>query len=188
MKLTPAERSKLRRKQDVEERAQEYRVAAEEIRVAREGAMQARDLAIAAICDANTRALTVGTKLLEYQERFQGDFDEWLDGYCAEWFSRRTAYRYMAKVRDLKAALGTDEPTLEQMKKALIASEILPESDGGGGNGSSGTAPIFRLKLDLAGPPPEKWDPADRRDFLTRAKPVVDLYQRLQAVEEAAAA
>lgn len=185
MTLTPAERAKERRKLSAADRALEFHTAAEDIRSLREAAVQARDLAIAAMCDANTRALTVGTRLLEYQERFQGDFDEWLDGYCSEWFSRRSAYRWMAKVRDLRAVLGNDDPTLEELKKALIASEVLPSASASAGTGSI-EPPLFRLKLDVNGPPPEEWDATDRREFLTRAQPVVDLYERVRAAEEAA--
>lgn len=183
--LTTAERGKLRRRQSEPERIAEYRAAAAEVSQLRVEMEQARDFAIAAMASANKRAFILGTKLIELQERFQGDFDEWLDLWCAEYFSRATAYRWIRKVRDLRAVLGNDNPSLEELKKALIASEVLPEPSPDGA-ASTAPAPLFRLKLDLAGPTPDLWPPADRRDFLTRAKPVVDLYERVRAAEEAA--
>jgi hypothetical protein len=185
VKMTPVERKRERRKLDAGGRISEYRTAAEEVRQLRTAMEQGRDFAIAAMCDANTRALQLGTKLIEWQERFQGDFDEWLENYCEEFFSRASAYRWIAKVRVLRLVLGKEKPTFEELKSALIASEVLPEPRPEH-SASALPPPLFRLKLDVNGPPPEEWAPVDRKEFLERAKPIVDLYERVRAAEEAA--
>jgi hypothetical protein len=176
--------SRQRRQLKPAELAALYHAAALDIRALVAAAESSRDLAIVSIRAAVEARLAVGMKLLEIKEAFSGEFDAWLEGHCAEWFSRASAYRWMATVRDLKAALASDDPTFEELKRAQLAAETLPRpwSD----STSPGPAPLFHLRLSLNAPPPEDWAPADRQDFLQQAKPVAELYARVQAIEEAA--
>jgi len=129
--------------------------------------------------------LAVGLRLTEYRRRFAGEFDDWLEGYCSDCFSRATAYRWMAKVADLKRALGADEPTFEELKRAQLAAETLPEPIGEGSK--PGEVPPFRLKFEIPSSVQiEQWEPGIRREFIAQAKPLVEIYHRALALEAAA--
>lgn len=168
-----------------DERATAFRRSAEQVLAAHDLAEQARDLTISSAKLAISRAIAVGELLLERTEVFAGDFTEWLENYCGERLSRSTAYNYMKAVR-YKDALGDDCPEFATLKELYVAAGILPPPSSGETGESRPAAPLFRLKLDVNGPPPEQWEPIQRRDFLQKAQQVVDLYERVKALEDAA--
>lgn len=175
-----------RRRLTPEQRGASFRAAAEAVAALCTQAASTRDFAIAAIGRACDARLTVGLKLIELKEQFAGDFDDWLEGYCGHLFHRSTAYRWIGKVRDLQVATGKPDPTFEDLKRAMLAAELLPEPCPEPGTGGEHPQPLFRLRFDLSDTAPEKWQPATRREFLERAKPVVELYERVRAAENAA--
>jgi hypothetical protein len=178
--------SRPRRRLTIPDRIAEFRDAAQEIGALASVAAQHRDFALSAIHAAMEARLKVGLRLLELSDTFAGDFDDWIAGYCSEHFSRPTAYRWMAKVRDLKIVLGKEDPTFEELKRAQQAADTLPEAIGTGGNATHAEPPPFRLRLEIPGNP-ELWEPGIRREFIAQAKPVVDIYNRAIAIEDAAA-
>lgn len=163
------------------QRAEAFKAAANEIHSLVESANQSRDAAIVAIHSACDTRLRVGVRLLDLKEQFAGEFNEWLEGYCSQWFSPASAFRWMAKVRDLKLALGKAEPTFEELKKAQLAAETLPQP---WSEQTQGTRPAPFFRITIGATPPEEWDPIARREFLEEAKIVVALYERVRAIEE----
>lgn len=146
-----------------------------------------RDTCIAASRLAIERAIAAGDLLLELREKLRGEFDDWLDAYRAgddAFPCRATCYNYMKAVR-FRAALDDDCPEFASLKELYIAAGILPPPPGSDDTHRP-AAPLFRLALAVNGPPPEEWEPLQRRDFLQRAQPVVDLFNRVKAAEAAA--
>ena len=87
-------------------------------------------------------------------------------------------------MRDLKVALGKDDPSFEELKRAQLAAETLPRPWNPAAGPGSSPAPLFQIRLSLNAPPPEEWDSKDRKEFLEKAKPVAELYERVRAIEE----
>jgi len=146
-----------------------------------------RDTCIAASRLAIERAIAAGTLLLELRENLRGEFDDWLEAYRAgdEAFPcRATCYNYMKAVR-FRETLEDECPEFASLKELYIAAGILPPPPAPD-DAQRPAQPLFRLALAVNGPPPEEWEPMQRRDFLQRAKPVVDLYDRVKAAEAAA--
>lgn len=148
---------------------------------------QHRDACIAAGRLAVERAIAAGTLLLGLRESLRGEFDAWLDAYRAgddAFPCRATCYNYMKAVR-FRAALDDDCPEFASLKELYIAAGILPPPPAPDDTQRPG-APLFRLALAVNGPPPEEWESVQRRDFLQRAQPIIDLFRRVQAAEAAA--
>lgn len=163
-----------------------YEAASDRLFALLDAAEQARDQTIAAAKLAISRAITVGEFLLEVQELFAGEYEEWLEGYCAGRISRSTAYNYKKAVR-YKQALGSEFPDFATLKKLYVAAGILPPPNGTS-PGSRAPAPLFRLKYEINLPPdPAKWDAVVRRQFIAEAKPVAALLQKAIEAEEDAA-
>jgi hypothetical protein len=174
--------SRPRRRLAIPDRVAEFRAAAEQIGALASEAAQRRDLAIVSIHAAMEARLKVGVRLIELSERFAGEFQAWLEGYCSDLFHFTTAFRWMAKVRDLKLALGKEEPTFEELKKAQQAAETLPEAVGAA-PAKQPEPPPFRLRLEIPGNPKD-WEPGIRREFISQAKPIVDLYNQAIQIQE----
>jgi len=148
-----------------------------------------RDLCIASAAKAIAHAISCGELLIVARERHRGEFLAWLDGYCRDekgdpLFSQRSAYNYIKAVK-FKAALGEECPEFSTLKELFIAAGILPPPTSAD-EIQRPPAPLFKLQFALNAPPPEEWLSMDRKEFLERAKPVVDLYERVRAAEKAA--
>jgi hypothetical protein len=168
------------------ERAAAYTAAAARAFALVQSAEEARDLTISHAKLAITRAVAIGEFLIEMAEVFSGDFDEWLEGYCAERISRPTAYRYMKAVR-YQHALGDDCPEFSTLKDLFIAAGILPAPTSGEGEGQKPSPPIFRLRFEInASGNPGEWEPVVRREFIAKAKPIAELLEKAIAAEEEA--
>lgn len=147
---------------------------------------QSRDLCIVSARTAIEYAIVTGELLIIARERHRGEFLTWLEIYCKDEsgdpvFSQKTAQNYMRAVK-FKATLGEECPEFASLKELFIAAGILPAPE----TPDSITrpdAPLFKLQFALNAPPPEEWQPMDRREFLERAKPVVDLYERVRLAE-----
>jgi hypothetical protein len=134
------------------------------------------------------RLVQSGEILCEVQEKMRGDFQDWFESNTEEiGYSFRTACAHMRiyrnwilRGRDLEKDL-LEFKSQQEFLLALGISER-PENE----NAGSGTKPLFRLAMAINGPPPEEWSTLDRREFLEKAKTVVDLYERVRALEEAA--
>lgn len=169
---------------------------AESIEGAHIEAAQHRDFAIAAGAKALRAAIRCGEMLIHArelcEERGPGEFLAWIatEIDSREFFpSQATCYHYMRAVR-YQHALGEATPDFATLKELYIAAGILPspeENQSGTGAGKRNTKPhLFSLRFDLAAPDPEDWESIDRREFLQKAKPVADLYERCKALEAAA--
>jgi hypothetical protein len=148
--------------------------------------VQCRDVAAAWTARGLERMLRSGALLIETQEALAGDFEDWFEahaeriGYCV-----RTAYTYMAASRRVERVGGLaqaiqDFSTQSELLTALGILVPKPEA----GKSSSHAAPLFRVKLDVNGPPPEEWTSLQRREYLQQAKAVVDLYKRVKELED----
>jgi len=168
------------------ERIAGFRAAAEKAQALMREADAARDLTIATAKHAIGKAIAVGEFLIQMSELLSGDFDEWIENYFSEEFSRRTAYRYMKATR-YKDALGDDCPDFASLKELYVAAGLLPapDSDGGGTNNRP-SPPLYRVKVQLPPQDAEDLDPVVRKALMADLKPAVDYYERLAAVEEAA--
>jgi len=149
---------------------------------------QSRDACLAWARQGLKALIAAGELLIEAREKLSGDFEDWLEAQIASLpeearFSRKTAGNYMRAVR-FKESLEDDDPEFASVKELYIAAGILPLPPPGG-QGGSGSAPVYTLSLKLNAPEPEKWDPMDRREFLQKAKPIIDLYERVKAAEAA---
>jgi hypothetical protein len=147
-------------------------------------AVQHAALATTAAAQAVDHAIAAGELLLAERENRAGEFDDWLATLIAsrDDFSRSTAYNYMRAVR-YKKALDEPEPEFGSLKELYIAAGILPPPTAD--QKAPPKPPLFRIKFDLNGPPPEQWEPMDRREFLERVEPIVQLYERVKAAEAA---
>jgi len=150
---------------------------------------KSRDLCIAAAGMAISHAIICGELLIIARDRHRGEFLAWLESYCRDEegnpiFSQATAYNYIRAVK-YKAALGVDCPEFSTLKELFIAAGILPPPTTAD-TSHRPAAPLFKLQFALNAPPPEEWESMDRKEFLERAKPVVDLYERVKAAEKAA--
>lgn len=128
------------------------------------------------------KAIACGELLLQAQKELGRDYEDFLQAYCNERenFSRRTAYNYMRVVR-FKQELANDLPEFRSLADMYVACGILPKP--GESEKPERPAPVFRIKFDVNGPGPEQWSAGDRREFLEKAKPIVDYYERAKAVE-----
>ncbi|MES2570579.1 MAG: hypothetical protein V4710_11065 [Verrucomicrobiota bacterium] len=165
------------------ERVRVFQEAAQAIRALNDEAEKSRGAALTAIHSACNARLAVGIKLLEIKTAFSGDFDEWLEGYCSEWFSRRSAYRWIAVVNDLKATLGSPDPTFKQLCDAQRAIELLPEPFSTEETKPANSTPLFRIAFSVNTTPPQEWSSHQRREFLEKSKPIVELYAQVAAAE-----
>lgn len=166
------------------ERAAAYTAAAERAFALVQSAEEARDLTISHAKLAITRAIAIGEFLVEMAEVFSGDFDEWLEGHCAERISRATAYRYIKAVR-YRAALGDECPEFATLKDLFIAAGILPAPSSGESSEQKPSPPIFRLRFEMnASGDPVEWEPVVRREFIAKARPIAELLQKAIAAEE----
>jgi len=132
--------------------------------------------------------VAAGELLIEAREQLSGDFEDWLEAFIASLpeavkFSRSTAYNYMRAVR-YKATLSSDQPEFASMQELYLACGILPAKPKSDGHAGGVEAPVYTLSLKLNAPEPEKWNSMDRKEFLQKARPVVDLYERVKAAEE----
>lgn len=151
---------------------------------------KSRDACLAWAHQGMTALVAAGELLKDAREKLSGDFDDWLASFIAGLpdevkFSRSTAYNYMRAVT-YKASLTATDPEFASIKELYIAAGIMPKPPESSGNGSKAAPPVYSLTLRLNAPEPEKWDSMDRREFLQKAKPVIDLYERVKAAEEAA--
>jgi hypothetical protein len=147
--------------------------------------IQCRDAAIAWTARGIERVVRSGEKLIQKQEALAGDFEDWFAthkeviGYCLT-----TARNYMAAARRVNKVGGLEKaiedfPTQTEL---LIALGILPPKPEAGTGGET-KQPLFTLKLSVNGPSPDQWTSLERREYLQKAKPAVDLYERCRELE-----
>jgi len=160
---------------------------------ANRGAEQLRDMAIGAGRLALERAIYCGTLIARARDLAElhgrGQFTAWLELQVEshdDFPSIATCWRYLKATR-YKETLGNGCPDFASIQELYIAAGILPPKESadseGGSNSSRREAPMFRLKFELAAPNPAQWQSIDRREFLQKAKPVVDLYEACKAAE-----
>jgi hypothetical protein len=136
--------------------------------------------------------IAAGECLIEIRDNLaDGDWGEWLDSLiqslpedCS--FSRRTAYNYIRAVR-FKSTLEDEFPAFHSVRELYIASGIMPQPPSSEPPGER-PPPLYCLTWKPNATPPEQWEPMDRREFLEKAKPIIDLYERVQAAESAESA
>lgn len=148
---------------------------------------ESRENALAWARRGITAMITAGQRLIEAQKALSGDFDDWLKAWTSSLpeeirFSYRTAYNYMRAVRYLDE-LESPDPKFASVQELFIAAGIMPQKPEANGSAAR-PAPLYTLNLRVNAPPPEKWSSMDRREFLQKAQPVVELYERVKAAEE----
>ncbi|HEX8312903.1 MAG TPA: hypothetical protein VF614_16385 [Chthoniobacteraceae bacterium] len=147
--------------------------------------IQARDAAIAWTARGIERMLRSGELLVQTQEALAGDFEDWLkSNQEIIGYGRSTAFTYMAAFRRVEKVGGLEKaiedfPTQTELLLALGILPPRPEA----GSGTGAKQPLFTIKLRVNGPPPEEWTSLQRREYLQEAKAVVDLYERVRALE-----
>jgi len=120
--------------------------------------------------------------------RHTGEFADWLraasgeDGEGRSKISTITAFRYRTLYlkRDMLFPKDGSEPTCRTLQEAYIKVGLLPAPQPA--DVPDITPPVFRLTFKTPEIPPDQWPPADRRDFLERTQPIVDLREKLAAL------
>jgi hypothetical protein len=148
-------------------------------------------IAVAANSAAIYHAVALGQVLAEAMHRYEGEFEEWLDsiverdaeGKPALSVTTARRYRTLYEKRFKIFPVDGSEPPPRNLVEAYIKAGILPEPQPGEADPHA-IKPLFRLTFALPTVPPEDWPPAERRAFLTRTEPLLEMVARVKALAE----
>lgn len=148
-------------------------------------------IAAAANRNAVLKAIAMGELLEVLFRRHEGEFAEWLklnivqDAEGEPIISDRSARVYRQLWRRRRELFPPDDsaPAPRSIADALRKLGILPDNEEI--DQDPGAAkPLFRLVFSLPASDPATWPPLARRDFLTRAEPIVNAYNAAMALIE----
>ncbi len=148
-------------------------------------------IAAAANRNAVLKAIAMGELLEVLFRRHEGQFAEWLslniiqDENGAPIISDRTArvYRQLWRRRAELFPPDDSNPAPRSIADALRKLGIIPDSEEIEADPAA-SKPLFRLAFTLPPNDPATWPPLERREFLTKAEPIVRAWQALQAISE----
>jgi hypothetical protein len=143
-----------------------------------------RTIAISAAANALHYAVRCGQILEEAFRRHEGEFGEWLAANIAEHdgaklISEETArkWRTLWRKRDNLFPPDGREPLARSITEAYIKLGLIPEPLETEPDPHA-VKPCFHLTFSTSAQDVEKWPPAERRAFLTKAEPIVEAYNR----------
>lgn len=153
---------------------------------------QAHAIAMSAGSMTVRYAVAMGQIFQEAFRRHQGEFGEWLRAAVGEdpegnmRISVETARRWrtLYEKRDRLFPVGEEAPECRTMTEAYIKVGLLP-APAPDEHPNAGQK-IFRLTFTAPAVSPEEMPAADRREFMVKAEPIVQLYEKLKVIADAA--
>ncbi len=145
-------------------------------------------IAATAASQAVWLAILIGQACEIAMARHEGDFGTWLKSVVAHdpegnpLLSESTArkYRMLYRKRDLLFPADGSAPPPRNISEAYVKIGLMPEPEASERDEKS-VRPLFRVNYTLPDVPAEKWPAAEKRAFLERTQPIVDLREKLMS-------